>query len=35
MEDLVKRINRILDLAYVILAFWAIGQALTWIMSFS
>lgn len=35
MEEFVKKINRLIDLVYVILAVWAIAQALTWIMSFA
>lgn len=32
MEDFVKKLNRLIDLVYVILAVWAIAQGVKWMM---
>lgn len=35
IEDLIKSVKRILDLAYVYLAFWGVAQFIEWIGQFA
>jgi len=35
MEPLIPTIKKLLDLLYVIICFWAIGQGIEWFMQFS
>jgi len=34
MNEIIKSTKRLIDLVYIILAFWAIGEFIEWIMMF-